>query len=176
MKNPAFKNGLILGLCLIVYTLLIYLVSPAFFLAGLGMTSSLISILIYILFMVKTGNEVKKANNGYASFSEVFIPIFICALIGGTIAIFFNYILNTVIDPDLPNFLKETMISNFENASWIPDEAKEEAITQMEDDQSFEPSLGNSVYGFLMGSVVGLVISLIIAAIIKKEHPNDILA
>jgi len=175
MNNPGIKNGLFLGLSLIVYTLLIYLISPAFFLAGWGFASIFISLLIYILFMVKTANEYRAMNNDYASFSEILVPAFICAFIGGVISTIFTYILSTYIDTELPQLLQDLQISQIEDAAWIPEEAKEAAIESIEEQNAMEPSFKSSMMAVLMGSVAGLLIALVIAAIKKNEHPNDLL-
>jgi len=175
MNYPGVKNGLFLGIALTVLSLVIYLISPQFFVAGWGMAFSGISLLVYLFFMIMTGRNYKSDNEGFASFGEILKPIFITALIGGVMHTIFNYCLFNFIDPDLANFLQDTMMANFEDSGFLSEDQIEEMQDQMEAENSFDPSISKTMLNAGVGAIVGFIISLIIAAVQKKDRPEDIL-
>jgi hypothetical protein len=173
MQNASIQNGLFLGIALIVLTMIVYFIDPTFFSAGFGMTFIGISLLVYILFMVKAGNDEKNSLGGKITFGNAIKPIFLAAFIGGTMSVLFNYLLYTVIDPTLSETLVEGMISDIENNSWMPEESKEQTIESLEG-QDTTPTLLGSLGTIAGGSLVGFIISLIIAAIIKNKSADEI--
>lgn len=173
MKNPGIINGIYLGLVLIAVTFAVYFIAPKFFIAGFGFAFSGITLLFYILFMVKAGNTFKAENEGYAEFGQILLCAFLTAFIGGMMYTLFYYILGNYIDPELPQMLMEEMMTSFENSSFMDPDQLDDMREQLE--KQSNPSFGDTMVGSLMGVLVGFIISLIIAAIQKNPRNNDML-
>lgn len=169
MENPAIKNGIILGVIWILLNLLLYLINPI--LIG-GMYVHVIFIFAGY-FMWKSANEEKTNNDGFASFGEAFKSSFLTIMIGLLIGILFKHALSSLIDPNLPELLKENAIAQMEMFSSYMDEEQMEKIAEAIEEQDFAPTIAGTLGGYLMLLVVPyLPTALIIAAITKNENKS----
>ena len=173
MKNHGVSNGLFMGLVLIVYTLALYLINPELmFKMGLGM---LVSILVYVVFMVRAGNATKADLGGYMSFKQALKPTFLVFVVGTLLYQIFYYVLFNFIDPSLMDVLLDNTIRITE--WWLdlfnaPADAREAAIAQVEE-KGVSMGIGQIVQQYLMSLIFGFIIALIVSAIIKKKAPEE---
>jgi|GEM_PF-2210438 len=169
MDNVAIKNGLILGVIWIIYNLLLYLVNPTM----LGGWQVHLIFLAAVFLMWKSAVGERQINEGILSFGEGFKASLLTILIGLLIGLLFKHILMSVIDPNLPDLLKENAIEQIESvgeAFSMSDDQLEEMVEAIEE-QDMTPTIVNTLGGFLMLVLIPyLPTALIIGAIAKKEE------
>lgn len=107
--QSAIRFGTYLGLVTILLTLLIYFVNPTLFGSMWYGFLSLIISLVLVIFFTKS---MRAEQGGYWNFKEAFTGVFVMFAASAILGTFFNFILYTFIDPDLPNIIKESVISN----------------------------------------------------------------
>lgn len=172
MENPAIKNGLILGATWIIYNLALYLVNP---LTLGGFWQPHLVIIPAIYFMWKSAQDEKTNNNGYISFGEGFKASFLTIIVGALLGLLFKHLMFTVIDPDLPELLKENAIAQLESLTerFSLDEAQMDGAIEAIEEQDFSPSIIGTLSNYLLLLVIPyLPTAAIIGAITKKEDKS----
>ncbi len=168
MNNLYVKNGVALGVVLVIMSSILHAIDPRFFLNW----SSWIGYLFMIIFMYKTAISVRK-EEGVLSFGDAFIAALIPMTIGVLILSVYTYALNNWINPDLNLIVKEIAI---ESTTMVMEKMSEMFDMDVNIDQSLK-ELENVDYGFGLGkmilswvltSIMGCIPALIIAAIAKK--------
>lgn len=169
MENPAIKNGVILGVIWILFNLLLYLINPNL-IGGLYVNAIFLAA---VFFMWKSANEEKALNDGFLSFGEGFKSSLLTILIGLFIGLLFKHLLSSVIDPELPELLKDNALSQIEVFSSYMSEEQLEAASEAIEEQDFSPTIVGTLSGYLMLLVIPyLPTALIIGAITKKENKS----
>jgi hypothetical protein len=160
--NYSLKWGVIIGIVLVIYTLLLYVFDLSLNRA-LGWIANII-MLIAVFLIVK--NYRDKINNGLISFGNAFSVSFLTMLFSGIISAIFAYLLYNYIAPELIDklvaFQEEKLLSR-----GIPEDMIEAQINM---GRKFM-SPGFIALFALGGTIIfGAIISLIIALILKKEN------
>lgn len=173
MDKNSVRYGIIAGLGAAIYSLVLYFISPEMIFGNFAH----VTWLIYLFCMWKAASLDKEANGGYSSFRQGFSSAFIVFAIAGLIAMIFQYLLVTMIDPGLIDIQKEIAYEQFDKiASWAGMEEGspeyEKALIDIEERSN--PSVGQSALGYVFLLVIGAIPSLIIAAIVKKDKPLHI--
>jgi len=157
--------GLITGLILIIYTLLLYatdnLLKPSFFLSTLNY------IILIAGIVIGTRNYRDQSLGGYISYGKALgYGVVLCVFTGVVFGIF-NYLLYEVIDPGLMaesiKMIQEQMLNQ-----GLPED-QVEAMSEMQKNLKtpFMMMIGSVfTYAFL-----GLIFSLVTSAFLKKEQP-----
>ncbi len=159
--NHAIKWGLILGIILIVYSLLLYFLDLTTNRA-LGWVSFLISIIIVVLGIKSFRDDI---NNGVISFSKAFgVGILIC-LFAGIVSSIFTYIQLSLISPELV----DKMIELTEEKLLERGISEDMIETQMAISKKFMTPSMMAIMSLIWFVVFGAIVSLIVAAILKKE-------
>ena len=169
MENHGVKWGVISGVGVVAFSLVLYLVNPTSLFGGLAWAG----MIIYIFGMVKAAQGEKNDLGGYMSWGEALKPTFLTYAIASLIYIVFFYVLNNFIDPGLEDLQREAAIEMIENMSGlIGEEGVEEAIAQA-DEQGFKFGIKNAAMGYFIGLIFpGFIIAAIISAIVKKNRPD----
>lgn len=172
MTNPAIKFGLLYGLVSLLFTLIIYLVSPKLMFSFSVMM--LIGLAIMIFFMVAAGREEKANNEGYMSYAEALKTTFIVFLIGSFISTVFQYVLFTYIDPSLVDLLRDTSIETAQSVAKLfgADENALEQVREQAMEQEYSMTISKSLFNWVTGLIFGLIIALIVSIFIKKKAEN----
>ena len=170
MENNSVRFGVIAGLGVAIYQLLLYFINSEMILGSYAY----VAWVIYIFCMWKAASLDKAANNGYISFRGAFKSSFVVFVITGLIATIFQYILFTVIDPGLAEMIQEKALESFQQSAEAQglEEGSEQYETALEYTLKFsKPSI--MIYSIFYGVslIGGAIISAIIAAIIKKNKP-----
>jgi len=167
IKNLAVKNGLFLGGALIIGTIAFIMASPRGFLSY----GNWALFLIAVLMMVKTANDVKSELNGYASFSELFMPILITVAIGYLLRVTIYYIMANFVSPELVDLQKEISIEALEAMSGLlGEEMMDQSLDAIEDQNIAGVGSVMMQYVSLMIGTGGIV-NAIISAIFKNQKP-----
>ncbi|MBC7885955.1 MAG: DUF4199 domain-containing protein [Saprospiraceae bacterium] len=170
LENHPVRNGLILGVASIVFTLGLYLINPKFMLSW----GSWAGIIIMVYFMRKSVLDQKKDNKGFISLGEGFKMGWLTYILGTVISTLFSFVLINYIDPSLIEILKDIQIEAIEQISKsfnMPEDTMQAQIEAIEDTNPFSvASLGIALpISFLFP---GAVIAIIIASVLKKNVPD----
>lgn len=169
MKNPAVSNGVYLGLTLIAIALIMYFFYPTFFVIAWGFLVPLIFLVFYIGFMIKSGRELKRSQNGYALFGELLKVTFLTAAIGLVMYATYHYVLNNFIDPNFILFTKEEFIKRLSNNDSIDPEGLDQIERLM--DEKLKVGLGTSLKNAFWGVVGNFFIALLVSLGMKNPKP-----
>ena len=167
MDNPSIKYGLYAGVIIVVLDLVLVLISDNTYLYASGWVAA--PIIIYA--MVKASQEYKVANDGYASFGEIFKASWLTYLITGLITTIFGYILFKFISPSLVEVTMQTSMEAMEKMKGIVgEEAYEKAMEQMENNDPLSPfnQLTALLSKYLMAAIPALIIGLVM-----KNQKNE---
>lgn len=175
MENTIKKNGstygLILGIILVLFTTIMYVVDLSLF------TSTWVGIVNFVIiigFGIYTSIVNKKVLKGIMTYKEAFLSFILPIIIGMAIYVLYNILLFNVIDPEAKgvitdNIVKMTrdMMSKFN----VPAADINKAITEIENKDNFGPWPQIQSYFFMIVfySVLGLLVALIFKTPANKE-------
>jgi len=167
--NAGLTYGVILGLALIIFTLILYLGGVKWFVSPFAWAGFCIP----VVFAVIGGVKQKKANGGYLSFSEALKTVFLVFVIGTLISTLFNYLLFNIIDVPFRQALaqetaviQEKMMRRF----GAPESSIEKSVADTLSGNSY--SISKILLSYAFGLILWFLLSLIIAAIVKKSKPE----
>lgn len=169
-RDYVLKCGLILGLIQCGLALLAYLMGLEWI---VSFTFGILNILVLVAGPIYCALRWKKQEGGFLDFKTAFLIIFIVFAASGFIALGYNVLMYTVIDPEIPAQIKEAVIErtfSMMERFGAPEEAIEKAIEDIEKtDMEFTPS--SLIKGYFTSWLWGAIIALVGAAIIKKNRP-----
>jgi hypothetical protein len=173
--NFSVKNGLLIGLIVVVLNIVFYFIDPLFSFTNTWV--GIFSFVLLITLLVVLGLDVRKKNGGFWSYGQALTSLIIMSVIVVLLSTIYSFILFKFIDPQLPAkataALLEKTTAMLEKLGL--DQSKIDESTQSfrngEMEAKLQPTLKNEFITFITGVAVYGVISLIIAAIIKKKAP-----
>ena len=160
--QATLNSGLILGLALVIYTLLLYFLDQTFN-KSLGYVSILIIIIGLVLGIKSFRND---ARGGIMSYGEGVGAGTVIGLYAGIIGAIFTFLLYEVIDPDLMGKLLTFTEENLVESGKVPEEMIEQT---MEIQKKFMAPWIMSVGSIINSVFFGVVVSLIASIFLKKE-------
>ena len=170
-NEEVLKAGLIVSGVSILLTMIVYIVDLELMVSGwFGFFAFALSMGLVIY----TGISYRNAIGGYISYKNSLIFTFLVLLISYVVGSIFNLLLYNVIDPSLPEVMKELTIENtvpMLESFGTPQEAIDEAIIGIE--KGIDE--GATISGVLKNSPIGIIVILIFALIasifVKKNEP-----
>ncbi len=169
-KNSSLKWGLIGGMVIILYSIIMYAIDSALLVNAWAGFLGLAVLLAVIIMGIK---EVKTGQEGFISLSEALFAGFLVYVTASFIHTVFQYALFNWIDTNLPVLLKEktieTTVEMMQKFGASEDDINK-TLTQL-DGKLDVGSAGTMFWNFLKGSAFGFVICFIIALIMKKKRP-----
>lgn len=174
MQKSSINNGLFLGIALIISIFVLYLANTRMFFNA----KSFVMFTIFLLMIIKSGRDARKANGGFISFSQAFINMFVTGAIGYLLATIGEYILFNLVDPSLPDLQKEIAIEAMEEVSGLFGGAEMEEAMEKEMDKLEARDLagpGAMMMNFVTRLIAPVaIISAIVGLIIRKKGtPHD---
>jgi hypothetical protein len=166
--STALTYGLIAGIALCIFNLLLYLGGVKYFLSPVSMVGYLVITTIAVL----AGLRQKKMNGGLLSTSEALKVVFMVFALGFLLQTFFNFILLNYIDVPFREALAQASAEKAAEylKKWGMSESQiDDAIKNATDPKNY--SLGNQFLGYSVMCIVSFIISIIIALIIRKKRP-----
>lgn len=171
--NQGLKFGLILGFVQIAILLLLYMIDKNML---VSMWVGIVSFLIAITLLVLPVKNFKTLQGGQITFKEAFMVCIVTAAGALLLSSVFNFLLYNIIDPSLPEFIKQqaiekatVMMEKFGSSQ----EDIEKALTSMES-QDFSQSPSRLGSQYFWGVIIYSIPALIIAAILRtKPQPVD---
>ena len=168
MEKKSINLGLIAGGAIVVILFVVDLVDNHM-MVKFGM--SYFPTLLLIAAMFLSVREAKK-DSEHLSFSDAFKEAFITFLIGNGIYIVFNYFLYNFIDPELGDIARQKALEIFDNGvfdNFLGESAREQMI-QATRENTFRPTIGQTVTGYIFSMIFpGAMVSLILAAIFRSR-------
>lgn len=159
----ALKWGLIVGIVLIVYSLILYLTDSAGeTLPGLGIYVVIIAGLILAM------RDFRLLNNGFMSYGQGLTVGVVTSAISGLLSSIFSYFYTTFIDTGVMERMMDKTREKLEEAGISDDQID----TQMEMMEKMQNPLFTMGMGLLGSIVLGLIFSLIIAAFLRNEKKD----
>lgn len=163
--NQAVKFGLITGMALIAYVVVLYVTNMDLFSPVFSILNGLITFGIMIFMAVFTINKTRDLHlEGKITFLQAWLAGAVMLVITMILQNLFNYLLNAVIDPSYMAAQLDGMIANMEGK--VPEETLEGIIESVE--ENLDP-LKNLVKSTWLSPLVALVLSAIISIFIKKD-------
>ncbi len=168
-RASSIKWGVITGIAAIVYTILLYVMDAKLMVSSWASLGIVITIVLLVLGI----REIKNGQEGFISLSEALFAGFFIYVIATLISSVFQYILMSVIDPNLHVLLRETVLENTVSMMQkfgASEEDINKAIEGMNQDQ-FDITPYRMFINFLWSSAIGLIIAFILALIMRKKRP-----
>lgn len=166
----AAKYGLLVGLLSVILLLITYVMNPLLMVKWwLGILFFFISIVAVVVAAL----DLRRKMGGFMIYKDALVIVFVIFAASSVITSSFNYVLFTVIDPELPVVMKEAIVdqtTSMMESMNADQEAIDKAITQIEqEDYALTP--GKAFKGFMISLLISFIISLIIAIFVKKNSP-----
>lgn len=172
LVSNAVKNGAILGVISIVFILTCYAVDYTL-LVQLKILA--LSLLISLGFGIYAGIKYRNEIGGFLSFGKAFQHGFVLFAISGLVYTLFTFVLYFVIDPELPEKLKEASLANTEEMMrgfGMPEDQLEEAMEKAEESAQGQYSPAKMALGYLFSLIFSAIMALISGLIVKKKEPE----
>lgn len=174
MKNILI-NSLLAGAVSIVVFLVFHYINPSLnFVFILG---TLISLVIYLFFLIRAGLQQRKNLGGFLGFGEVFVSSIAIYAIASFIVTIFLYIM-IKLNPELVELIKESSNSMSESIYGIMGMSEEQIALTIEEanemvDHNQIFSLSTLLMNWLVAIIIpGLLYALIASLITKKKDKS----
>ncbi|PKP53245.1 MAG: hypothetical protein CVT92_05010 [Bacteroidetes bacterium HGW-Bacteroidetes-1] len=166
--NQALKFGLITGLILIAYNVVLYAFDVSIFSPVFSILNGLISFGLMIALTVIAINKTRDLDlSGRISYLQALQVGFVVLLVSGYLGNLFSFVLNEYVDPEYMRRHVDNLIYSLEGK--VPEETLDTMIEKFE--ENLVP-LKTLIKGFWLTPLIGLVLSAIISIFIKKDKTN----
>lgn len=170
-NEEVLKGGLIIAGVSILFTMVTYIVNVELMVEW---WYGLLAIVISMGLVIYIGISFRNATGGYMSYKESLKFTFLAFTVSYIVGAMFNILLYNVIDPTLPEVMKELTVQNtvtMMESFGTPQEAIDASIPEIE--KSIEEN--TSPIGIIKATPWGLLFVFILAAIssifVKKNEP-----
>ena len=169
MKNIYTKNGILLGVVLILNASVLHAIDPRVFLNW----SPWIGYIAMIYFMYRSAVETRASESGILPFGNAFIAALLPLVIGFYIYSLFTYALYNWINPGLVEIVKETAIESATYAiekmsSMFDMDMDQDKVIEALEKEDYSFNLGKVFLSWLLTSLMGCIPALVIAAFTKR--------
>ncbi|MCB9285007.1 MAG: DUF4199 domain-containing protein [Lewinellaceae bacterium] len=165
MKNKSVLFGSIAGIVTIAFFIVVYLIDkPLVFSPWIAYSP----ILLYIAAMYLAGVNTREAVDGPFPWRDALKVAFLTYLVANGWFYLFYYIGHQV-DPSLAELQKEIMreaLPQYTEPAKLP-----EAYKQL-DEQSFQPSLGQTILGWAQGAILGFGLAALVALLTRRDYSS----
>lgn len=170
MENVAVRNGVYMGITLVILNFILYFISiDALLMAGW------IGFIVYIVFMVMAVREERSAQGGLMSFGEGFKSAFLTFAIGSLISVVFSYLLYNFIDPSIVDEIKDITAEQMEKVGEMMGGGSdfEDQLEKAVDEINY--TLPTMLMGYLFSLIFpGAIIAAILGLIFRKSEANPL--
>lgn len=165
------KWGVISAIVMVFLMTCLYLFMTDNFIV-FGVTSVIV-MLVPIIFFSLAASQQKKMLGGYIEFKNAFRAVFIAIVLTVVIYNVYDLIYTNFIDPDYADRLKVSM-SNFIDKADIPDDQADQMLSDFEEKMDEKNTAKSRLVGPLTQIIIYSIFGFIIAAIVKKKKPNEV--
>lgn len=175
MSRESLFSGVVAGAILVIINIVIYLIDPLL-LANWWLGLSFIPVMFAMLVLI--GTRIRAAADGFITFGNAFLWLFVSGMIAGLISTLWMVLLHNVIDPGLGEVLIEetferitAMMESFGAPAEQVEAEFDKARAEMENQYTPETLFKGWIYSAL-GWAIG---SLLAALIVKRNPPLDLI-
>lgn len=173
MIKKALTYGVLAGVIVTVYTLLLYALGMEYYASW---WLAIIAFVLIVFLVFYFGYKVKKEHKeGLFDFKQAFIALLTIGLTASFVTVVWNVVLYNMIDTNLGKELTEHVIeqtSEMMEKFGTPESAMEEALAEMADmPEQFKT--GALLLGWLKGSVMYIILAFIGGFIIREKTQTD---
>ena len=168
MNKTPLQYGLIGGISLVIFTLILYISGMETYTNWL---LQILSFVIVIVFMIVGGLKVRSANGGFLSYKDSFVAVFTIAAVSLLILTTFNIVLYNFINPELAEIVKEMSIEKaieMMEGFGLSESEIEKSLADMEN-MNDQFSIGGQIISYGKGLIFWLIASALFALIPKKS-------
>jgi hypothetical protein len=159
------KYGLVFGLLLIIYSLVINFTNQM-----MNPAMSYVSWVLMIVFLAWAMLDYRKNNEGYMNYGDGLVLGTISMAISGLIAGIFSVIYMNVIDPSFSKNMLTMVREQMEKQN--PNMSDEQIEMGLKFAEFFTNPIWIITISPIMYAISGILLSLIVAAFIQKKNPN----
>ena len=169
MENPpstgklALKWGLIFGIVLILYSLIINMTGQFS-----NRPLQFVSYIFFIAAIVMAHKEYKQTGDGYMSYGKGLGIGTLTVVVAAIISSIFGFIYMTMIDPSIMDMIREQQIMDMEERG-MSDAQIEQAMQMTE---AFTSPAALAIIGVIVSVIFGFILSLIVTAFTKNSNPE----
>jgi len=169
--RSAVSSGLILGVVLILYSMILYVFEANVLSIGFGILNFVISIGIFVLVMLLAGKSVRTIHfGGYMAYKDAFVFTLVVGITGTVLYAIFTYFYYAFADLSyLQNQVDEFLFDMQQrglNESQLQDLKK-----QMEEQFSATP-IKQASNSLLLNSIATVVLALLVSIFVKRNKPD----
>ena len=175
LSSHAIRYGVILGLAGIIFTVIVYIISPPM----LGNPWMGLLLIVYFIYLVYAGINYRKQIGGFIDFGKAFQHAFLLLVISAVIGTIFQMLLYSIIDPTLPEVIGDaasetarSMASRF----GAPEDAIADAVEKARTDTIARLTVVGLIKGFGFGLIGYAIASAISGLIVRKREPEGDIA
>ncbi|MCS6819986.1 MAG: DUF4199 domain-containing protein, partial [Chitinophagales bacterium] len=144
------------------------------YLINAELLASFFTIILYgfaIFFMIYAGITFRKENNGYKSYLQAFLVVFITGIIAAFAIDIYGYVFFNFIDPSMVEVVKEAAIKKtadlYEKLN-LPDDQVERYINEIKY-QDFRPTITSLSFRMLASAIITAIFSALIAVFVRRN-------
>jgi TM2 domain-containing membrane protein YozV len=169
--RSAFSSGLILGVILILYSMVLYVFEANVLSIGFGILNFVISIALFVVVMLLAGKSVRRIHlGGYMAYKDAFVFTLVVGITGTVLYAIFTYFYYAFADLSyLQNQVDEFLFDMQQrglNESQLQDLKK-----QMEEQFSATP-IKQASNSLLYNSITTVVLALLVSIFVKQNKPD----
>ncbi len=173
-KYPiSLKYGVIAGIIMIVIIMLIYW-------GGAAKLAGFLPVLAYIpliFLMIWGGVTARRKLGGFENFRQAFLTVFIISFTANIMFTSFNYVLFKVVDPSIPQIIKQKEIealSEFLEQKGTHDEESERQLKELKE-QDPAPTIQGLLRNYLLWAVIGAIFSALIGLFVNRPDERPVI-
>lgn len=168
VKKIAINYGLILALCSIVVSVLLFVMDKHI---DRPWWASVLSIGIMVAVLIYGLKAFKAANGGFMSLGEALKTGLAISLIAGIVGALFNYIFVTMIEPEFVN--KVLALTEAKMYEQNPNLSEADAKMALDMTEAFMSPWLMSAFALIGSLFFGFIISLIAGLVMKQPRPTN---
>jgi len=163
--DKPLKYGLIAGLALVTYSVLMYAMDVSVLNPIFAITNVLITFGVTITLAVMAVNKMRVTDfDGTITYFQAFIAVFVVLIVAFYMANIFDYLLNGLIDPEnLPRKVDDFLLTM---EGKVPEETFDELVNTLS--KNIDP-LKNLVKSLWLNPLMAIGLSAIVSIFVKKK-------
>ncbi|SEW41890.1 DUF4199 domain-containing protein [Chitinophaga arvensicola] len=170
-SNPGLKWGIIVGLAMILWNVLIWVAGPDYL---FSLKLKFLQFVVWAALGILAGLEKKKQLGGYIGFKDAIKPIFTTFVISSLMMAVYNYVaFSYVADNHLLELSKQHLM---EDTAWLLQKMKApqyEIDKQLKDlkEADYRVTISSAFIDYLRNLIKFFMVSAVLAVIVRKKAP-----
>jgi hypothetical protein len=169
--RTAISSGLILGVALILYSMILYVFEANVLSIGFGILNFVISIGIFVLVMILAGKSVRTIHfGGYMAYKDAFVFTLLVGITGTVLYSIFTYFYYAFADLSYLQNQVDEFLFNMQQRG-LSESQLQDLKKQMEEQFSAKP-IKQALNSLLYNSIMTVVLALLVSIFVKQNKPD----